>query len=77
MCSTGGVAPQVDQGCFPKPLLSPEERDPEHSMKSLFFSSKEVSFDLYEIVLELCNVYVNKLKILELFILRCVLLLQV
>ncbi|XP_046501286.1 rho GTPase-activating protein 29 isoform X1 [Equus quagga] len=41
VCSTGGVAPQVDQGCFPKPLLSPEERDPEHSMKSLFFSSKE------------------------------------
>lgn len=77
VCSTGGVAPQVDQGCFPKPLLSPEERDPEHSMKSLFFSSKEVSFDLYEIVLELCNVYVNKLKILELFILRCVLLLHV
>uniref|UniRef100_A0A8D1PBV4 Rho GTPase-activating protein 29 n=1 Tax=Sus scrofa TaxID=9823 RepID=A0A8D1PBV4_PIG len=38
---TTGVAPQVDQGGLPKPLLSPEERDPEHSMKSLFFSSKE------------------------------------
>ncbi|XP_027943444.1 rho GTPase-activating protein 29 isoform X2 [Eumetopias jubatus] len=41
MCSTGGVAPHGDQGCLPKPLLSPEERDPEHSTKSLFFSSKE------------------------------------
>ncbi|KAM9689302.1 rho GTPase-activating protein 29 isoform 3-T5 [Trichechus inunguis] len=39
--STGVVAPQVDQGCLPKPVLSPEERDPEHPMKSLFFSSKE------------------------------------
>ncbi|XP_012873779.1 PREDICTED: rho GTPase-activating protein 29 [Dipodomys ordii] len=38
---TGAVAHQVDQGCLPKPLLSPEERDPEHSMKSMFFSSKE------------------------------------
>lgn len=46
-----GVAPQVDQGGLPKPLLSPEERDPEHSMKSLFFSSKEVSFAVF--VLEL------------------------
>ncbi|XP_025852314.1 rho GTPase-activating protein 29 isoform X1 [Vulpes vulpes] len=41
VCSTGGVAPHVDQGCLPKPLLSPEERDPEHPTKSLFFSSKE------------------------------------
>ncbi|XP_011353976.1 rho GTPase-activating protein 29 isoform X1 [Pteropus vampyrus] len=41
VCSTGGVAPQADQGRLPKPLLSPEGRDPEHSMKSLFFSSKE------------------------------------
>lgn len=41
MCSTGDVAPQVDQGCHPKPLLSPEERDPEHLTKSLIFSSKE------------------------------------
>uniref|UniRef100_A0A673V6B8 Rho GTPase-activating protein 29 n=1 Tax=Suricata suricatta TaxID=37032 RepID=A0A673V6B8_SURSU len=41
VCSIGGVAPHVDQGCLPKPLLSPEERDPEHSTKSLFFSSKE------------------------------------
>uniref|UniRef100_A0A2K6ETI3 Rho GTPase-activating protein 29 n=1 Tax=Propithecus coquereli TaxID=379532 RepID=A0A2K6ETI3_PROCO len=41
VCSTGGVAPQVDQGCLLKSPLSPEERDPEHSMKSLFFSSKE------------------------------------
>lgn len=48
--STGGIAPQVDQGCLPKLLLSPEERDPEHSMKSLFFSSKGVSFDVYRIV---------------------------
>ncbi|XP_032723060.1 rho GTPase-activating protein 29 isoform X1 [Lontra canadensis] len=39
--STGGGIPHVDQGCLPKPLLSPEERDPEHSMKTLFFSSKE------------------------------------
>ncbi|XP_045877747.1 rho GTPase-activating protein 29 isoform X2 [Meles meles] len=39
--STGGVVPHVDQGCLPKPLLSPEERDPDHSMKTLFFSSKE------------------------------------
>ncbi|XP_004635769.1 rho GTPase-activating protein 29 isoform X1 [Octodon degus] len=41
VCSAGGAAPQVDQGCLPKPLLSPEERDVEHSMKPLFFSSKE------------------------------------
>ncbi|KAL2772218.1 rho GTPase-activating protein 29 isoform c [Daubentonia madagascariensis] len=41
VCSTGVFAPQVDQGCLLKPPLSPEERDPEHSMKSLFFSSKE------------------------------------
>ncbi|XP_030724573.2 rho GTPase-activating protein 29 [Globicephala melas] len=41
VCSAGGGAPQVDQGYLPKPLLSPEERDPEHSTKSLFFSSKE------------------------------------
>ncbi|XP_057573971.1 rho GTPase-activating protein 29 isoform X3 [Hippopotamus amphibius kiboko] len=41
LCSAGGGAPQVDQGYLPKPLLSPEERDPEHSVKSLFFSSKE------------------------------------
>lgn len=41
VCSTGGVAPQVNQGYLLKPLLSPEERDPEHFMKSLFFSSKE------------------------------------
>ncbi|KAM5256013.1 rho GTPase-activating protein 29 isoform 2-T2 [Ctenodactylus gundi] len=36
-----GVIPLVDQGCLLKPLLSPEERDSEHSTKSLFFSSKE------------------------------------
>ncbi|XP_043431551.1 rho GTPase-activating protein 29 isoform X2 [Prionailurus bengalensis] len=41
VCSIGGVASHVDQGCLPKPLLSPEERDPEHSTKPLFFSSKE------------------------------------
>ncbi|XP_053524205.1 rho GTPase-activating protein 29-like [Artibeus jamaicensis] len=41
MCSTGDVSPQVDQGCHPKPLLSPEDRDTEHLTKSLFFSSKE------------------------------------
>ncbi|KAM4871323.1 rho GTPase-activating protein 29 isoform 2-T3 [Thomomys bottae] len=38
---TGAVAHQVDQGYLSKLLLSPEERDPEHSMKSMFFSSKE------------------------------------
>lgn len=43
VCSAGGIASQVDQGYLPKSLLSPEERDPEHSMKSLFFSSKEDS----------------------------------
>ncbi|XP_037357142.1 rho GTPase-activating protein 29 isoform X2 [Talpa occidentalis] len=41
VCSTAGGALPIEQGCLPKPLLSPEERDPEHSMKSLFFSSKE------------------------------------
>ncbi|XP_044094653.1 rho GTPase-activating protein 29 isoform X2 [Neovison vison] len=41
MYSAGGGVPHVDQGCLPKPLLSPEERDPEYSMKTLFFSSKE------------------------------------
>lgn len=41
--NTGAVAPQVDQGYLPKPLLSPDERDTDHSMKPLFFSSKEVS----------------------------------
>ncbi|XP_054448141.1 rho GTPase-activating protein 29 isoform X2 [Pteronotus mesoamericanus] len=41
VCSTGSVAPPVEQGCLLKPLLSPEERDPEHFMKPLFFSSKE------------------------------------
>uniref|UniRef100_K9IP07 Rho GTPase-activating protein 29 n=1 Tax=Desmodus rotundus TaxID=9430 RepID=K9IP07_DESRO len=41
LCSTGSSAPQGDQGCHLKPLLSPGERDPEHFMKSLFFSSKE------------------------------------
>ncbi|XP_036112784.1 rho GTPase-activating protein 29 [Molossus molossus] len=41
VCSTSGVAPPVEQGCILKPLLSPEERDPEHFMKQLFFSSKE------------------------------------
>ena len=51
LCSTGSSAPQGDQGCHLKPLLSPGERDPEHFMKSLFFSSKEVSFVLY---VELC-----------------------
>lgn len=40
-CSTGGVAPQIDQSCLLKPPLSPEEREPERYMKSLFFSSKE------------------------------------
>lgn len=58
-CSTGGVAPQVDQGCLLKPPLSPEERELDRYMKSLFFSSKEVSFDLHAVVLELYNVYVK------------------
>ncbi|XP_008831886.1 rho GTPase-activating protein 29 isoform X1 [Nannospalax galili] len=39
--STGAVASQVDQGCLPKPLLSPDEKDSDRSMKPLFFSSKE------------------------------------
>ncbi|XP_028735903.1 rho GTPase-activating protein 29 isoform X2 [Peromyscus leucopus] len=39
--SAGAVAPQVDQGYLPRPLLSPDERDSDHSMKPLFFSSKE------------------------------------
>ncbi|XP_027623002.1 rho GTPase-activating protein 29 [Tupaia chinensis] len=38
--STGVTAPHVDPSCLLKPLLS-EERDQEHSVKSLFFSSKE------------------------------------
>lgn len=37
VCSPGGITPHAD----PKPLLSPEERESEHSMKPLFFSSKE------------------------------------
>lgn len=41
VCNTGGAASPVEQGCLLKPLLSPEERDPEHFMKQLFFSSKE------------------------------------
>ncbi|XP_054996128.1 rho GTPase-activating protein 29 [Sorex araneus] len=41
VCSPGGVVPHADQSCSPKPLLSPEERESEHSMKPLFFSSKE------------------------------------
>ncbi|XP_006831010.1 PREDICTED: rho GTPase-activating protein 29 [Chrysochloris asiatica] len=41
MGSPGMVSPQVDQGCLLKPMLSREERDPEHPMKQLFFSSKE------------------------------------
>lgn len=40
-CSTGGGVPLVDQGSLLKPLLAPEEKDSEHCMKSLFFSSKE------------------------------------
>lgn len=39
--NTGAVAPQADQGYHPKPLLSPDERDSDHSLKQLFFSSKE------------------------------------
>ncbi|XP_021500682.1 rho GTPase-activating protein 29 isoform X1 [Meriones unguiculatus] len=39
--NTGAVAPQVDQGYPPKPLLSPDERDADHPMKPLFFSSKD------------------------------------
>lgn len=41
IANTGAVAPQVDHGCHPKPLLSPDERDSDHSLKQLFFSSKE------------------------------------
>lgn len=43
IANTGAIAPQVDHGCHPKPLLSPDERDSDHSLKQLFFSSKEVS----------------------------------
>lgn len=39
--NTGAIAPQVDHGYHPKPLLSPDERDSDHSLKQLFFSSKE------------------------------------
>lgn len=60
-CNVGVVAPQADQGSVLKPLISPEERDVEHSMKSLFFSSKEVSFDLYRIVLQHCGANINNL----------------
>ncbi|KAF7480177.1 rho GTPase-activating protein 29-like [Marmota monax] len=42
-CSTGVVSPQVDQSCPSKPVISAEERDSEHSTKSLYFSSKEDS----------------------------------
>lgn len=38
---TGVAVPQADPGCLPKPHLAPEERDAEHSMSPLFFSSKE------------------------------------
>uniref|UniRef100_A0A8D2AF30 Rho GTPase-activating protein 29 n=1 Tax=Sciurus vulgaris TaxID=55149 RepID=A0A8D2AF30_SCIVU len=43
-CSAGVLTPQVDQSCPSKLLLSSEERDSEHSMKSLYFTSKE---DIY------------------------------
>lgn len=39
--NTGAIAPHIDQGYLPRPLLSPDERDSDHSMKPLFFSSKE------------------------------------
>ncbi|XP_004699630.1 rho GTPase-activating protein 29 [Echinops telfairi] len=39
--SPGVAGPHLDQGGPPKPVLSPEERDLEYPMKSLFFSSKE------------------------------------
>ncbi|KAL1772027.1 rho GTPase-activating protein 29 [Sigmodon hispidus] len=39
--NTGAAAPQVDQGCLPRPLLTPDERESDHSLKPLFFSSKE------------------------------------
>lgn len=42
--NTGAIAPHIDQGYLPRPLLSPDERDSDHSMKPLFFSSKEVSY---------------------------------
>ncbi|XP_053447734.1 rho GTPase-activating protein 29 isoform X1 [Nycticebus coucang] len=40
-CSTGVAVPPADQGYLLRSPLSPEERDLEHSRKSLFFSSKE------------------------------------
>lgn len=41
VCSPGGVVPHAEQSCPTKPLLSPEEKESDHSMKPLFFSSKE------------------------------------
>ncbi|CAH6789104.1 rho GTPase-activating protein 29 isoform X2 [Phodopus roborovskii] len=43
LASTAAVSPQLDQGDLPRPLLSPDERDLDRSMKPLFFSSKDDS----------------------------------
>ncbi|RWS20935.1 rho GTPase-activating protein 29-like protein [Leptotrombidium deliense] len=72
-CSTGAVL-QVNENSPSNPVLSPEERNSEQSRKSLSYSSEEVSFDHCRIALELDDVYVNKLIVFELFMLRCVLL---
>ncbi|VTJ86123.1 Hypothetical predicted protein [Marmota monax] len=72
-CNTDVVAPQLNQSCPSKLVISPKEREIQRSMKSLYFSSKEVGFNHYGIALELCDVCVNKSTLFELFILRCVL----
>jgi L-fucose mutarotase/ribose pyranase (RbsD/FucU family) len=41
LSSSGASTIQAEQGCLPRPLLSPDERDSEHSVATLFFSSKE------------------------------------
>ncbi|XP_040607872.1 rho GTPase-activating protein 29 isoform X1 [Mesocricetus auratus] len=41
LASTAAVAPQLDQGDLPRPLLSPDERESDRCMKPLFFSSRE------------------------------------
>ncbi|KAM6217103.1 rho GTPase-activating protein 29 [Rhynchocyon petersi] len=41
VASPGVVAPRADQACLPKLVMSPEEREPEHPMKPLFYSLKE------------------------------------
>ncbi|KAM6217382.1 LOW QUALITY PROTEIN: rho GTPase-activating protein 29-like [Rhynchocyon petersi] len=61
------MAPPADQACLPELEMSAEEREPEHPMKSLLYSFKEVSSDLDGIVWEVCDVYIHKSEIFELF----------